>query len=62
LAWLDKPEFLEMRNHFFSRFLLTYQSKDSESYQICTRSTCEVEGKGLVKFRELFKMQENNNE
>ena len=58
LAWLEKPEFLEMRNHFFSRFVLCYQKDDSESYQICTRSVCEVQDKGLDKFRELFKMQE----
>jgi hypothetical protein len=62
LAWLEKPEFLEMRNHFFSRFVMTYQSADTESYQICTRTTCEVQGKGLDKFRELFKMKDNQDE
>jgi uncharacterized protein YyaL (SSP411 family) len=62
LAWLEKPEFLEMRNHFFSRFLITYQNNDSENYQICTQQACEVQGKGLTKFRELFKMQENSDE
>ncbi len=62
LAWLEKPEFLEMRNHFFSRFVITYQSADSESYQICTSTTCEVQGKGLDKFRELFKMKDNQDE
>lgn len=62
LAWLEKPEFLEMRNHFFSRFLVCYHSRDNESYQICTRNSCEVEGKSLPKFRELFKMEEVTNE
>jgi uncharacterized protein YyaL (SSP411 family) len=58
LAWIEKPEFLEMRNHFFSRFVITYQDTDTESYQICTKTSCEVNDKGLSKFRELFKMQE----
>ena len=61
-AWLEQPDFLEMRNHFFSRFLITYQTADSENYQICTRNSCEVQGKGLAKFRELFKMQESKHE
>ena len=59
LAWLEQPEFLEMRNHFFSRFVVTYQTADTESYQICTRNSCEAQGKTLTKFRELFKMQED---
>lgn len=62
LAWIEKPEFLEMRNHFFSRFLVCYQNTDNESYQICTRNSCEVQGKTLAKFRELFKMEEVTNE
>lgn len=58
LAWLDKQEFLSMRNHFFSRFVMSYHKDDEESYQICTRNACEVQGKGLDHFRELFKMKE----
>lgn len=57
-SWLEKKEFLEVRNHFFSRFVISYQNKDEESYQICTRNSCEAQGKGLAKFRELFKIQE----
>ena len=62
LAWLAEADFLEIRNHFFSRFVMTYQNQDSESYQICTRHTCEVQGKGLAQFKELFKIQEASRE
>jgi uncharacterized protein YyaL (SSP411 family) len=61
-AWVENPEFLEIRQHFFSRFVISYQSTDSESYQICTRSSCEVQGKGMQQFRELFKIQGADNE
>jgi uncharacterized protein len=61
-SWIEKPEFLEMRQHFFSRFVMTYQTQDQESYQICSRTACEVQGKGLENFRALFKVQEANDE
>jgi uncharacterized protein YyaL (SSP411 family) len=61
-AWIDHKEFREMRNHFFSRFILTYHGRDEESFQICTRTSCEVEGKGLNKFKALFQIQEAQNE
>lgn len=62
VSWLQNPEFLDMRNHFFSRFVMTYQSADTESYQICTTNSCEVQGQGMHQFKELFKMQEQTNE
>lgn len=58
-SWLEKKEFLEMRSHFFSRFVMDYHERDQEQYQICTSSTCEVEGKGFEKFQGLFKMKDN---
>jgi uncharacterized protein len=61
-SWIEKPEFLEMRQHFFSRFVMTYQTQDNESYQICSRSSCEVQGKGLENFKKLFKVQEGTDE
>jgi len=54
-AWIEKPEFHEIRNHFFSRFVVTYQERDTESYQICTKNSCELQGKGLANFNEIFK-------
>lgn len=60
-SWIEKTEFLEVRNHFFSRFVMCYQSQDDESYQICTRNSCEVQGKGLDKFQALFNAQEETN-
>lgn len=59
--WLEKHEFLEMRNHFFSRFVVDYHKRGDDSYQICTKETCEVTGKGLSNFQDLFKMKENPN-
>ena len=61
-SWIERPEFLEMRQHFFSRFVVCYQTKDNESYQICSRSACEVQGKGIENFRGLFKVQETTDE
>ena len=61
-SWIEKPDFLEVRTHFFSRFVMSYQTQDHESYQICTRNSCEVQGKGLDHFRALFKIQEATNE
>lgn len=61
LEWLDKAEFLEIRSHFFSRFVLDYHTRKDDSYQICTTSTCEVNGKGLNNFQDLFKMKEEPN-
>ncbi len=56
--WLEKIEFLEMRNHFFSRFVMDYHTRKDDSYQICTVSACEVSGKGISHFQELFKMKD----
>lgn len=57
-AWLDKPEFLEIRQHFFSRFVLDYHTRDQESFQICTRETCEVAGKGIEQFQATFQAKD----
>lgn len=54
-AWVENHEFLEMRSHFFSRFVIDYHTRDTESYQICTRDACEVQGKGLDQFKDIFK-------
>lgn len=59
-AWIEKAEFLEMRMHFFSRFVVDYHSRDEVSYQICTKDACEVEGKGIENFQELFKAKDQD--
>lgn len=56
--WNEFGEFQEMKTHFFSRFILDYHNRDEDSYQICTRDTCEVSGKGLEMFKSLFKVKE----
>lgn len=60
-SWLEKREFQEMRSHFFSRFVMDYHERDTETFQICTRETCEATGKGFEQFRDLFKMKEAPN-
>ncbi len=56
--WLNKPQFLEMRSHFFSRFVMDYHTKKDDSYQICTTTTCEVSGVSFENFQNLFKTKE----
>ena len=58
IEWLEKIEFLEIRNHFFSRFVMDYHHKKDDSFQICTKEACEASGTGLEQFRDLFKMKD----
>jgi uncharacterized protein YyaL (SSP411 family) len=60
LEWLENETFLEMRNHFFSRFVMDYHTRKDESYQICTTRECEVTGKGIEHFQALFKSKESS--
>lgn len=58
--WLQNPEFLEIRNHFYSRFVVDYHNRKDDSYQICTKEACEVNGSGLQNFKDLFKAKDNS--
>lgn len=60
LSWIDNQKFRDMRAHFFSRFIMDYHTRDQESYQICTRDACEVNGKGYENFEKLFQAQDPN--
>lgn len=59
-GWLNKAEFLEMRSHFFSRFILDYHQRKDESFQICTAKSCEVTGKGIEEFQKIFTMKDED--
>lgn len=59
IEWLENTDFLEMRTHFFSRFVMDYHDRKDDSYQICTINACEVSGKGIENFKELFQIKEN---
>ncbi len=61
-SWLELPDFLNVRNHFYSRFVLSYHQQDQESFQICNRTACEYQGKGIQQFKDLFKIQEEAHE
>jgi len=58
VEWIEKEEFLNMRTHFFSRFVMDYHERKDDSYQLCTMNACETSGKGLDQFQSLFQMKE----
>jgi uncharacterized protein YyaL (SSP411 family) len=60
VEWLKKPEFLQMRSHFFSRFVLDYHSRDNHFYQICTIKSCELSGEGFENFKALFQTKDDS--
>jgi uncharacterized protein YyaL (SSP411 family) len=57
-SWLQNQDFLEIRSHFFSRFIVSYQQEDQERFQICTSQSCENVGHGIEAFKSLFQVQE----
>ncbi len=59
--WIERQEFLEIRSHFFSRFVLDYHQKKDDSFQICTSDTCEVSAVGFENFQDLFKPKDQQN-
>jgi hypothetical protein len=61
MNWLEKPEFAQVRAHFFARFLMDYHNRSDESFQICNSQSCELSEKGFEKFRETFKVKGSEN-
>ncbi|HLW57717.1 MAG TPA: DUF255 domain-containing protein [Bacteriovoracaceae bacterium] len=59
--WLQNPEFLEIRSHFFSRFLMSYHHEENEKFQICNAEACEVANEGFENFKKLFTMNKEEN-
>jgi hypothetical protein len=59
--WIERQEFLEIRSHFFSRFVLDYHQKKDDSFQICSGDTCEVSAVGFENFQDLFKPKDQQN-
>lgn len=57
IEWINDAEFLEMRNHFFSRFVMDYHDRKDDSYQICTIRVCEFTGTGIANLKALFKKE-----
>lgn len=53
-AWLGNADFIELRSHFFNRFVMDYHTRDQNSWQICHATACEAQGKGLSDFQSLF--------
>jgi uncharacterized protein YyaL (SSP411 family) len=60
IQWLESPEFISMRTHFFSRFVIDYHNRGDDSYQICALNSCEASGKGISEFQGLFKTREGD--
>lgn len=60
MEWLQKPEFLEVRSHFFSRFVMDYHNRKDDSFQICNATSCELTGKGIEEFQKVFTGKEED--
>lgn len=60
-SWLQKPEFLEIRSHFFARFLMSYHHEENEKFQVCNTQSCEVANEGFDNFKKLFTMNKEEN-
>jgi uncharacterized protein len=60
-TWLQNTEFLVLRNHFFSRFVLDYHGRETEEFQVCTKDACEVQGTGIEDFKKLFTIKDETN-
>ena len=58
--WLTIPEFLQLRNHFFGRFVLDYHLKEDESFQICSATACEVTNTGFENFKNMFTVKDED--
>lgn len=52
--WIQNPEFLEIRSHFFARFVVSYHQEENEKFQICNNEACEVAKEGFEEFKKLF--------
>lgn len=52
--WLGHVDFIELRSHFFGRFVMDYHTRSDEEWQICHATACEATGKGLDEFKALF--------
>lgn len=53
-AWVNEARFQNLRSHFLGRFVLTYHDRGDE-WQVCTRQSCEKQGKGLESILETFR-------
>lgn len=58
--WLKRPEFLEVRSHFFARFVMDYHTRQDDSFQICNANSCELTGKGIEEFQNVFTAKEED--
>lgn len=56
--WVNDEEFQRLRSHFLGRFVLHYHDREDEQWQVCNRTECEKEGKGLMSLLETFSSPE----
>ncbi|GAB4011701.1 MAG: thioredoxin domain-containing protein [Bdellovibrio sp.] len=52
LKWQSTPEFQEQMSYFMPRFVISYQDRNEDEWQICNMTACEVQGKGLQEFKD----------
>jgi uncharacterized protein YyaL (SSP411 family) len=58
-SWLNKAEFSQFISYFMPRFVLDYQTEDSQKWQICSLKNCELQGEGLKNFIETLTPKES---
>jgi uncharacterized protein YyaL (SSP411 family) len=61
VSWLQKAEFMKFMPNFSVRFAINFQKEDQESWQVCTLSECEFQGKGIESFIKVFTAQDESN-
>lgn len=59
-AWVNEAGFQNLRSHFLGRFVLSYHDRNSEEWQVCTRTSCDKQGKGLPSMLETFAPQQED--
>lgn len=53
-SWTTDTEYLKFFPNFSVRFALTYHDRDDDTWQICTQTSCELQGKGIEEFSKVF--------
>lgn len=54
-SWYKDGSFFEFFPNFSIRFAITSHDRDDNSWQICNLKECEISGKSLAEFKDVFK-------
>jgi uncharacterized protein YyaL (SSP411 family) len=59
-AWLGEEQYVNFIPYFLPRFSISYTEADDNSWEICSMSECQLNGKGLEDFIKGLTPQEGN--